>query len=517
MACTTVRPLTGSLLRRGNGAAALPRRQRLDAQHCAIGENAADESSPAGRGGRLVRRSPNRLQPFAIAAGCHCARAGAGAVTDPVPPTTASPASVAAAGAAPPAAGFDPRATFAPLSLPGTVNSYRSADGTPGPGYWQNRADYEIRAAIDTASQTLRGRVVIRYTNNSPSALDSLWLQLDQNIYRADARFRQAREGQSKSFTQGMQLDSVEIEYQGQRQAADTVVSDTRLQIRLQRPVSAHGGRARILIRYHYTIPGEFGGRTAHAASRNGEIYDIAQWYPRMAVFDDLRGWDTLPYIGSEFYLEYGDFDYYVTVPWDMLVAGSGELQNPAEVLTAVQRVRLQQARRSDRTVFIRTADEIGDAASRPVHRGTLTWHYRMHDTRDVAFAASRAFIWDAARVSLPQSRTALAMSFYPIESAGADDWSRTTEYLRDAVQNFSRRWAPYAWPNAVAVAGPVSGMEYPALVFDGVQRFRQAAVLDYGTRDRPLLVSDDGGVRRAARPVDGRGFQYFYRRLRIG
>ena len=386
-----------------------------------------------------------------------------------VPPTTASPASVAASGAAPPAAGFDPRVTFAPLSLPGAANSYRSADGTPGPGYWQNRADYEIRAAIDTASQTLRGRVVIRYTNNSPSALDSLWLQLDQNIYRADARFRQAREGQSKSFTQGMQLDSVEIEYQGQRQAAETVVSDTRLQIRLQRPVSARGGRARILIRYHYTIPGEFGGRTAHAASRNGEIYDIAQWYPRMAVFDDLRGWDTLPYIGSEFYLEYGDFDYYVTVPWDMLVAGSGELQNPTEVLTAAQRARLEQARRSDRTVVIRTADEIGDAVSRPVHRGTLTWHYRMHDTRDVAFAASRAFIWDAARVSLPQGRTALAMSFYPIESAGAHGWSRTTEYLRDAVQNFSRRWAPYAWPNAVAVAGPVSGMEYPALVFDGV------------------------------------------------
>lgn len=389
-------------------------------------------------------------------------------------PPSASPAGpardAATASAVVPAAGFDPRATFAPLTLPGAVNAYRSADGTPGPAYWQNRADYEIRAAIDTDSQTLRGRVAIRYTNNSPSALDSLWLQLDQNIYRKDSRARHAGERGMDSFTDGMLLDSVEIEYQGNRQRADTVVSDTRLQIRLQHALPARGGHARILIRYHYTIPGKFGGRTAHAASRNGEIYDIAQWYPRMAVFDDLHGWDTLPYLGSEFYLEYGDFDYYVTVPWDMLVAGSGELQNPTEVLTAVQRARLEQARHSDDSIFIRSAAEVGDAASRPVHQGTLTWHYRMHDTRDVAFAASRAFIWDAARISLPQGGQSLAMSFYPVESAGADDWRRTTEYLRDAVQNFSRRWAPYAWPNAVAVAGPVSGMEYPAMIFDGVE-----------------------------------------------
>jgi hypothetical protein len=385
---------------------------------------------------------------------------------------TSSAEAAAAPRAAPPLearVSYDPRETFAPLTLPQPVNAYRSADGTPGPAYWQNRADYTLRASIDTATHVLAASEVIAYTNNSPSALDCLWIQLDQNIYRDDSRGRFAGGRTPTAFTEGFVLESVEIERQGRTVRADTLVSDTRLQIRLDGALAPHGGKLNVRIRYHYAIPGAFGGRTAHAPSRNGEIYDVAQWYPRMAVFDDLRGWDTLPYIGSEFYLEYGDFDYYVTVPWDMLVAGSGELENPQQVLTAAQRARLAQARGSDRTVLIRTAEEIGAAESRPVTQGTLTWHYRMRNTRDVAFSASRAFIWDAARIQLPEGRRSLAMSFYPVESAGADGWVRTTEYLRDAVQNFSRRWAPYPYPAAVAVAGPVDGMEYPAMVFDGV------------------------------------------------
>ncbi|HTY50279.1 MAG TPA: M1 family aminopeptidase, partial [Steroidobacteraceae bacterium] len=166
--------------------------------------------------------------------------------------------------------------------------------------------------------------------------------------------------------------------------------------------------------------------------------------------------------------LEYGDFDYYVTVPWDYLVAGSGELQNPREVLTAAERARLDEARASEQTVFIRTPAEVGDPASRPVHSGELTWHFRMHNTRDVAFSASRAFIWDAARIDLPQGRSALAMSVYPVESAGTAAWGRSTEYLRHSVEDFSRRWLPYPYPVAVNAAGPVSGMEYPGMLFDG-------------------------------------------------
>jgi hypothetical protein len=371
--------------------------------------------------------------------------------------------------AAPAQASFNPLETFAPLTLPRPADIYRAADGTPGPSYWQNRADYIIRATLDPATNQLSADEAIAYTNNSPGALSYLWLQLDQNAYRKDSRGRYAGGRPVTQFTDGYVFDAVEIVQGGRTAKADTVVSDTRMQIRLAAALPAHGGKLTIHIRYHYTVPGEFGGRTAHGKTRNGEIYDMAQWYPRMAVYDDLRGWDTLPYIGSEFYLEYGNFDYSVTVPWDMLVAGSGALVNPQQVLTPVERQRLAQANASDRTVTIRSAAEINDPASRPVKSGTLTWHFKMSQSRDISFSASRAFIWDAARINLPDHKTSLAMSFYPVESAGDKAWGRSTEYMKDAVENFSRRWFPYPYPAAINAAGPVGGMEYPGIVFDGI------------------------------------------------
>ena len=178
-------------------------------------------------------------------------------------------------------------------------------------------------------------------------------------MYRSDSRSAYGGGFARKQSTAGYELEAVEVVAGGRRSRADYVISDTRMQVRLAQPLPS-GGHLQLAIHYHYQIPGEFGGRTAYSSTRNGDIYDIAQWYPRMAVYDDLRGWDTLPYVGAEFYLEYGDFDYYVTVPATFLVAGSGELQNPQEVLTAQQRARLQQARTSDTTVFIRTEKEIG-------------------------------------------------------------------------------------------------------------------------------------------------------------
>jgi hypothetical protein len=360
---------------------------------------------------------------------------------------------------------YDPLATFAPLTLPQPVNRYRSAGGAPGPDYWQNRADYVIAARLDHKDKTLTGEVTITYTNNSPDALDVLWLQLDQNLYRRDSRGAAAGGRARTQFTEGYGLDSVEVESGGKFVAADHLVSDTRLRVRLPGPLKPAGGGTRLRIRYHYTVPGTFGGRTAWADTRNGEVYDIAQWYPRMAVYDDVRGWDTLPYLANEFYLEYGSFDYAVTVPADMIVAGSGELINPQEVLTPAQRSRLEAARVSDRTVMIRTPEDI--AAAGPAGAQTRTWRFHMDRTRDVAFAASRAYVWDAARINLPDGKTALAQSVYPVESAGEAAWGRSTEYLKFAVEDFSRRWFPYPWPNAVNVAGPVGGMEYPAVLFD--------------------------------------------------
>ena len=392
---------------------------------------------------------------------------------------------------------YDPLATFAPFTMPEPVNAYRSGDGAPGPDYWQNRADYQIAATLDPKTRTLTGDVTIAYTNNSPGALDALWLQLDQNIYRADSRASSmgGLGGRPRTqFTDGYVLDSVEIGVGRKFVAADHLVSDTRLRVSLPTPLRGAGGQIRLRIRYHYTVPGLFGGRTAWAQTKNGDIYDIAQWYLRMAVYDDVRGWDTLPYVGSEFYLEYGTFDYSVTVPADMIVAGSGELTNPADVLTLTERSRLAQARTSDKTVMIRTADEA--AAASPETDATKTWRFHIDHARDVAFVASRALVWDAARANLPDGGTVLAQSVYPAEAGGEAAWGRSTEYLKFALEDFSRRWFPYPWPNAINVGGPVGGMEYPGVLFDSMQdsgkNLFYLTVHEIGHSYFPMIVGTD-------------------------
>ncbi|OBR75920.1 peptidase M1 [Xanthomonas arboricola] len=382
---------------------------------------------------------------------------------------TSSAHAAPAASAAAPASDFDPLALFAPLQLPDAPNAYRSGSGVPGPLFWQNRADYTLNASIDPATHALTGEAAIHYTNRSPDTLDVLWLQLDQNIYRADARAASSRPSRRTQFTDGMQIASVEIDDGGHRQPAHFVVDDTRMRVDLPQPLAGQGKALTVHVRYRYTIPGTWGGRTAVSASKQGEIYEIAQWYPRMAVYDDLRGWDTQPYLGSEFYLEYGDFDYAVTVPEGFLVAGSGALTNPAEVLSRSEQQRLQQARSSDRTVLIRTPEEVSARAAKPAGNATRTWRFHMDNTRDVAFAASPAFVWDAARIKLPGGKQSLAMSVYPLEGVGADKWNRSTEYVKGAIEHFSQ-WYPYPWPAAINLGGYGAGMEYPGIVFDGFE-----------------------------------------------
>jgi hypothetical protein len=367
-----------------------------------------------------------------------------------------------------PKQGFDPLQTFAPFTYPQAANAMRDASGKPGPAFWQNRADYRIEATLDPSTRKLSGSEVISYTNHSPDTLDVLWLQIEQNRYRKDARGAFGGGKFPTEFTSGEHIRSVEVEDAGgHRQKAHWVISDTRLQVTLPTALKGHGGQLKLHIGWDYTVPGEFGGRTDVNANKQGEIFEMAQWYPRMAVYDDLRGWDTQPYLNSEFYLEYGDFDYRVTVPSDMLVVGSGELLNPQDVLTATERKRLDQARHSDATVMIRSAAEVDDPASRPKRGGTLTWHFAMKNTRDVAFGASRAYIWDAARINLPDGKTALAMSAYPVESAGDKAWGVATQNLKKSVEFFSRTYYPYPYPVAINEAGTAGGMEYPGITFD--------------------------------------------------
>lgn len=366
---------------------------------------------------------------------------------------------------------YNPSETFAPAFYANKGNTIRSANGAPGAAYWQNRADYILKAAIDTMKQQLTGYAIIRYTNNSPDSLSSLWLQLDQNIYQKGARSNYFSDQQPQEFTAGIEIEEVRTA-QGVQVAttANYTVTDTRMQIRLSKALPAKTGTISIHIKYHYTIPGAFGGRTDYVKTKNGTIYEIAQWYPRMCVYDDLQGWNTLPFLGSgEFYCEYGNFDYSVTVPWNIIVAGAGELQNPEEVLTKQQIARLAAARNSDKTVIIRSAAEVTDPNSRPVQKGMLTWRFKMNNTRDVAFGASAAFIWDAAKVNLPNAKKCLAMSVYPVESDGNDAWGRSTEYLKASIEHFSQNWFVYPYPTAINEAGIAAGMEYPGILFDGM------------------------------------------------
>lgn len=366
---------------------------------------------------------------------------------------------------------YQPHELFAPIFYTQRGNLMNTPDGRPGPDYWQNRADYVLKANIDTVSKVLTGIEDLTYTNNSPYDLHELWLQLDQNTYKDNARSNDVTGFPSQGHTKGYQFSSVKIEQNGVIQNADFVITDTRMQIRLSKPLAPKGGKIHVLMNYKYEIPGAFGGRNDYVATKNGVIYEIAQWYPRMCVFDEARGWNTLPFLGSgEFYCEYGDFDYTVTVPADMIVAGSGELMNPEEVLTKTQLERWEKAKHSDQTVMIRTPEEVTQASSRPKNQGNLSWHFQMKNSRDVAFGASKAYIWDAAKVNLPNGKPCMAMSVYPVESAGNDAWGRATEYLKNSIEYFSNKWFVYPYPNAVNEAGIAGGMEYPGIVFDGIE-----------------------------------------------
>ena len=370
---------------------------------------------------------------------------------------------------------YDQHKVFDPafLNQPGTI--YRSGSGAPGPAYWQNRADYTIAVKLDTTENTISGSDKITYTNNSPNNLHYLWLQLDQNAFKEHSRSADVtpiggnRFGRGGISDGGYRLSTVRIKMNGRTYQANYVISDTRMQIRLPNALKAKGGKMEIDITYSFKIPKYGLDRMGMTSTENGTIYQIAQWYPRMCVYNDIRGWDTLPYLGQgEFYLEYGDMDYKVTVPWNMFVAGDGKLMNPDKVLTKGEIRRLRKAQKSDKTVFIHKPDEISKKSMRPVHHGYVTWHFHLNKTRDVAWAASNAFIWDAARINLPNNKHILAESFYPKQVDGKDGWGRATQYVKSSIQTDSKMWYVYPYPTSVNVAGSVHGMEYPGIVFCG-------------------------------------------------
>ena len=382
--------------------------------------------------------------------------------------------------AAAPAPGDDPfRQLFAVLPDP---NEVRLASGAPGPGYWQNEADHIIDVTLDPETHRLTGSERITYRNNSPHTLTYLWVQLDQNKFREDSLSRRADAGPDldggvsagwlaqlharRSFEGGMTIHRVE---DGAGKPLPHTIVDTMMRIDLPRPLKP-GSTQRLGIDWsHQVVPESIWARSRVEILDDGlPLYEIAQWFPRMAAYTDIDGWQNKPFIGSgEFTLEFGDYTLNITVPETFVVASTGELKNPGSVLTRDQQARLQEARTSERPVMVITAEEAAANEARTA-AGTRTWTFQANDVRDVAWAASPSFLWDAWGVPVPgTNRTTMAMSYFPEE--GEPLWSRySTQAVAHTVEVYSTFSTPYPWPVAISVNGPVGGMEYPMICFNG-------------------------------------------------
>jgi hypothetical protein len=365
---------------------------------------------------------------------------------------------------------------FSPIALP-PPDEIRSADGAPGPRYWQQRADYLIKATLDTADRRIDATEQIRYTNHSPDTLRFVWMQVDQNLFRpgstgsllfaAESRFGGAGFPGGFDILSLTQTPVPAARAAGTRRRAPAAspatetplehrVDDTMMYVELAQPL-APGATTVFDLAYRFNVP-EHG---ADRMGRDGSLYEIAQWYPRMAVYDDVHGWNTDQYLGQgEFYLEYGDIDYEVTLPAGYIVAGSGTLQNPEQVLTPTIRARLAAADRSDTTMAIVTPEELASGAARPKRDGMLTWRFRAESVRDVAWGASPDFLWDASGWD-----GVLAQAYY--RSSARDLWQDAAKMSRFSIQEYSTRWFRYPYPQISAIEGPVSGMEYPMVAME--------------------------------------------------
>ena len=392
---------------------------------------------------------------------------------------------------------------FRPLSLP-TPNEYRGGSGRPGPKYWQQRADYRITATLDPAQNELRGRETIHYLNHSPDALSYLWLFVEQNLCEPSSITNVLNQPplvflgstfdfSCQGFTGGGHLDHVRLARQpGQQLPANSALADlphtrygTTMRVDLPRPL-ARGGSIDLDLGWSFKVPFQGGGRMGH----DGPLYEIAQWYPRMAVYDDVHGWNHEPYIGAgEFYLEYGTFDVSITVPATYLVAATGQLQNADSVLTATERARLRQARHSDTAIAIIRANEVADpATTRPRSTGTLTWHFTADSVRDVAFAAGPGMRWDASGYD-----SILVETLYRPQ---ADKWPEANRMAREAIKYFSDQWYRYPYSHATTVEGPIEGMEYPMLTFVPNSPTREdqqwALAHEFGHEWFPMIVGSN-------------------------
>ena len=360
-----------------------------------------------------------------------------------------------------------------------TPNTYRIASGAPGHEYWQQKADYKIEVVLDDEKQTISGTETIIYYNNSPDVLDYLWLQLDQNIRKqhsashkththifTDKESLRTFRRVHSDFEGGFNIDYVT---DGAGTSVPFTIVETMMRIDLPKPLKP-GGSFTLNLKWWYNINDrmKIGGRSGmeYFEKDSNYIYTIAQFYPRMALYNDIEGWQNKQFLGAgEFTLTFGDFDVKITVPSDHIVAATGELQNASRVLTAEQLARFKKARKSDTPVFIVTEKEAIDNESGKAD-GTKTWHFKAKNVRDFAFASSRKFIWDAMAVKLG-NRTSMAMSYYPKE--GNPLWEKySTKVVAHTLKIYSEFTFDYPYPQATSVHTKWIGMEYPMICFNG-------------------------------------------------
>ncbi|MGH7458414.1 MAG: M1 family metallopeptidase [Longimicrobiaceae bacterium] len=388
----------------------------------------------------------------------------------PIPPPPEIPAETEA-----------PRHLLRPVPVPAPLmdarlRGSRSEDGAPGPRYWQQEVSYEIEAELDPAAALIRGHERIGYRNNSPDTLKIIVLHLYQNVFSQGVP-----RNRPVTLTGGVKLERVTVqgaplgrlspqEWRAEPERPGFLVEGTLGRVRLLRPLPP-GGSVPLEIDWRSRVPPDGSFRTAWEDALGGRAFQVAQWYPQVATYDDLRGWNDAPYLGDgEFYLEYGDFEVSITVPDGWLVGATGVLQNPEEVLTEEARTRLARAASSDQIVPVVTLADL-DADNATLHSpdGALTWRFRARQVRDFAFVTSDRYAWDATRALLADgqggSRTVAVHALY---RPGSPHWGRAARHTRHALTVFSEEMVPYPYPEITTAEGPVFGMEYPMLSFIG-------------------------------------------------
>lgn len=351
----------------------------------------------------------------------------------------------------------------------------RDFSGKPGPNYWQLEADYTINASLDPATQTITGAEKISMHNNSKDDLKTIVLRLDHNIFRPEA---QRGSSVPAEVTEGMVLTSLKVGGQpveltaaasgGNNGAAPAKIrvsglTRTIANITLIDPIKA-GTTVEIEIGWRTKLPGGTIGRGHRMTQRfDDKLFQPTQWYPRLAKYDDLRGWETSPYLGpSEFYNNFGKFDVSLTVPGGWIVSGTGVLQNPTEVLTETARQRLSTVLNSDNEVIIVGENEKGLGKS-TAPGDKLTWHFVADKVNDFAWATAENFIWKATRATIPGKGPIPIHMVYAPERAKL--FEQAGKISRHALEFYSGLWGAYPFPQFTMQDGPSDGMEYPMVI----------------------------------------------------